>query len=103
MPSGSTIGRFGSAVHISHDAAVVGDRGATSQVWPGPGAAFVFVRQGEAWTQQAILHSDVPSSHSSAAVAISGDVIVVGDWLAGRVYIFERTGTAWTQTAKFVG
>ena len=84
------------------------------------GAAYVFVRTGTTWSQQAYLKASNPDAYDffGDAVAISGDTIVVGaDWEAsaatgvngnqsddsaagaGAVYVFVRTGTTWTQQA----
>lgn len=84
------------------------------------GAAYVFVRTGGMWTQQAYLKAsntgqDAEFGH---AVAISGDTIVVGSpredsnatgvngnqgnhglFRAGAAYVFTRSGTVWTQQA----
>ncbi len=84
------------------------------------GAAYVFVRNGTTWTQQAYLKA----SNSEAfdwfgySVAISGDSVVVGSPYessnatgvngdqnnnnadsAGAAYVFVRNGTTWTQQA----
>ncbi|HYF63320.1 MAG TPA: FG-GAP repeat protein [Herpetosiphonaceae bacterium] len=81
------------------------------------GAAYVFVRSGTIWTQQAYLKaSNTDRSDSFGnAVAISGNTIVVGAPSedgglvgdqndnslnnAGAAYVFVRTGTTWTQQA----
>ena len=119
---------FGTAVAISGDTIVVGayleDGGSVGS--PGSnsasasGAAYVFVRQGTSWSQQAYLKaSNVGvNDYFGAAVAISGDTIVVGAPLedsnsqvingnqnnesapgAGAAYVFVRNGTSWTQQA----
>jgi len=130
--------RFGAAVAISGDTVVVGspreDSGATgvngSQAdAPDPfaldpnrefdsGAVYVFVRNGDVWTQQAYLkpHNTDCEDHFGHAVAISGDIVVVGAWreesaatgvngdgndnslaAAGAAYVFVRSGTSWSQ------
>jgi hypothetical protein len=86
------------------------------------GAAYVFVRQGDRWTQQAFLKASTPTagSHFGSSVAITRDgnmVAVAAYWesssatgidgnekddsipQAGAVYIFERDGTVWRQHA----
>src|SRR5436190_2526964 len=67
----------------------------------GTGAAYVFVRSGTSWAQQAYLK---PSHGGEAAfgfaVAISGDTAVVGDEeSSGAAYVFVRSGSTWTQQA----
>lgn len=73
------------------------------------GAAYIFVRDGDTWTEQAkLLASDgVAGDEFGHDVAISGDRVIVGAYKhdeggssAGAVYVFERAGEVWTQTAK---
>ena len=86
------------------------------------GAAYVFVRNGNNWTQQAYLKASNAGSgdHFGNAVAISadGNTIAVAAYFesggatgvngnqnddsipqSGAVYVFTRNGTAWTQQA----
>lgn len=121
---------FGSAVAIHEDTIVVSAVGEDSNATGvnndeanndanSSGAAFVFVRAADAWTQQAYLKA----SNSGAAdgfgdsVAISGDTIAIGatgedssatgvngadDNLSidsGAAYVFSRTADTWAQTA----
>ncbi|MFZ6181299.1 integrin [Nannocystis pusilla] len=84
------------------------------------GAAYVFVREGDTWKQQAYLKSFNPDTEDGfGAVAISGngDTIAIGapyedsavtgiggdpsdnsGRSSGAVYVFERKGGAWSQT-----
>jgi hypothetical protein len=79
------------------------------------GAAYVFVRQGDAWVQQAFLKADSPAPNDffGASAAISGDTIAVGavradPWhgasgvtpRSGRVYVFTRQNGVWSQQAR---
>ena len=97
---------FGSSIGISGDTMVVGAPARAS----GIGAAYVFVRQGSNWTQQAMLTNTPPlaSGGFGAAVAIDGNTILVGapgrspSFPAGRAYVFVRNGTNWSQQASFV-
>lgn len=97
---------FGNSIDISGDTIVVGAPGRAS----GVGAAYVFVRQGSNWTQQAILTNTPPLANGGfgTAVAIHGNTILVGapgqafSFPAGRAYAFVRNGTNWTQQAAFV-
>lgn len=98
--------RFGTAVSIDDNVAVVG-----ADVHPSntnTGAAYVFRRSGT-WTQeQKLTASDsVAGDHFGQAVAVSDDTIAVaapGDddrgSNSGSVYIFQYSGGTWTQTAK---
>ena len=122
---------FGAAVGISGDTIVVGAAAESSSATgvngdqadnsaEGSGAAYVFVRSGTTWTQQAYLKaSDTEEGADFAySVAISGDTVVVGaigeasnatgingdqtDDSApesGAAYVFVRSGTTWTQQA----
>ena len=107
----NTSDAFGFSVDVSGDTVVVGARGRATR-----GAAFVFVRSGTTWTQQAELSAEHPdmSDEFGRSVAVDGDTIVVGapyersdgsaptdDSLpaAGAAYVFTRTGVTWTQQA----
>lgn len=109
-----TDAHFGWSVAIDGDTAVVGAYQATGA--PGStsvtGAAYVFVRSGTTWNQQAILRAvDAQGGDQfGTSVAISGDTIVVGaNWedggsgdpmsMAGAAYVFTRTGSVWSQQA----
>jgi hypothetical protein len=98
---------------------VDGDQNDASQ--PGAGAAYVFVRSGTAWSQQAYVKASNTRANAlfGISVAISDDTLAVGssgessgatgvngdqgDATApevGAVYVFTRTATAsWTQQA----
>jgi hypothetical protein len=100
---------FGSAVAISGNTALVGASGRDSSPYTNNGAAYVFIRNGASWTQQAELTANDKASNVSfgQAVAIQGDTAVVGALLdgptfsyKGAVYVFTRSGTVWTQRAK---
>ncbi|WP_437911056.1 DNRLRE domain-containing protein [Sorangium sp. So ce327] len=89
----------GDAIAMSGDTAIVGAPGS---------AAYVFVKSGGAWTQQARL---VPGDGAAgdgfgASVAISADTAVVGaPWGAGgagAAYVFVRSGGVWSEQAKLV-
>jgi hypothetical protein len=114
---------FGWSVAISSDTVLVGapdedgdgsnpgDDSATSA-----GAAYVFVRSGTAWSQQAYLKASNADALDffGDGVAISRDTLVVGAYgedgdgsnpgddselSAGAAYVFVRSGTAWSQQA----
>ena len=101
---------FGFAVALDGDTAVVGawlddDAGTSS------GSAYVFVRTGGLWSQQAkLLSTDLADRDNfGEVVAISGDTIVCGarhdddDGLSsGSAYAFVRSGNNWNQQTKFV-
>jgi hypothetical protein len=95
---------FGSSVAISGDTIVVGETQDGASIGPGPGAAFVFVRTGTTWSQQARLDMALPKPGSAFgfSAAIEGDRIVVGadrddvgGNAVGTAHVFLRTGTTW--------
>jgi hypothetical protein len=103
--------KFGYSVAVSDDTIVIGaynDDGAFADT----GAAYVFTRNGTAWTQQQKLTAGdgTASDEFGNAVAIQGDVVAVGAHFAdlpgnaasGSVYLFQRSGTAWTPTQKLI-
>lgn len=62
------------------------------------GSVFLFVRQGNAWLQEAQLSA--PQSHVDdgfgQALALQGDVLLVGAPGQGAAYVFEREGHDWS-------
>ena len=97
-------------IGISGDTIVVGayreDAGGSDA-----GAAYVFIRSGTSWSQQAkLVASDAQANDQfGRAVSISSDTVVVGASLedaggtdTGAVYVFTRSGTSWSQQAKLV-
>ncbi len=114
---------FGFAVAIDGDTIVVGASGEESGTGDpndnsrtDSGAAYVFVRNGTTWSQQAYLKPSNPdiSDLAGRSVAISGNTIVVGAYNedsngsspndnsaanAGAAYVFVRNGTSWSQQA----
>ncbi len=114
---------FGRATAISGDTVVIGASGDNSST-PGvnaavnenalkAGAAYVYVRSGNTWVQQAFLKASntAAGDRFGSAVAISGDTIVIGApekadpngpvSKAGAAYVFVRNGGNWTQQAVF--
>ena len=99
---------FGYSVAVTGDTAVVGahqndDAGDSS------GSAYVFVRSGGVWTQQAKLTAAdaAEAEWFGYSVAVSGDTAVVGAYrddhagsTSGSAYVFIRSGSVWTQQAK---
>jgi hypothetical protein len=95
--------QFGASVAISGDTIVVGAPEDNSSA----GSAYVFVRTGAAWSQQARLSADDASAHDKfgSSVGIDGDTIAVGAEyddtaagnLAGSAYVFARSSGSWTQ------
>lgn len=103
---------FGSSVSISGDTAVVGAYPDDHAGGVDAGSAYVFVRSGGVWIQQAKLTADDAAAGDKfgISVSISGDTAVVGAYMddhaggsdAGSAYVFVRSGTVWTQQAKLI-
>jgi len=105
--------RFGNSVALSGDTAIIGAYREGTPTGLGPGSAYIFVRNGTLWTQQAKLRSsDGASGYFGFSVAIAGDTALVGESeynspspykiRAGRAHVFVRSGTVWTQQAILV-
>ena len=120
---------FGESVAISGDTVVVGAEGEDSgavgingvpnETAAFSGAAYVFIRRGTTWTQEAFLKADNAGEGDSfgRSVGIFDDTVVVGankensgpvgiggtpdesEERAGAVYVFARSGSTWTQEA----
>ncbi|HMX26190.1 MAG TPA: putative Ig domain-containing protein, partial [Blastocatellia bacterium] len=123
--------RFGFSVAVSGDTVVVGaifegssatgvNGDGTNNDASDSGAAYVFVRSGTLWSQQAYLKASNTGAgdYFGASVAVSGDTVVVGAYQedsnatgvngdgtnnlatdSGAAYVFVRSGTTWTQQA----
>jgi hypothetical protein len=105
---------FGSAVAIDGDTAAVGSPADNNESGDDAGSAYVFVRSGASWTEQAklVATDGAAAVYFGALLALSGDTLLVGAPLAthsgapqaGAAYAFTRPvgGTTWTQSAKLV-
>ncbi len=123
--------RFADAIALSGNTLVVSapyeDSGATGvdgdeldNSASGSGAVYVYERTSSGWVRQAYLKASNTGSGDrfGSAVAIDGDLIVVGAWreessaqtvngdqnddedyLAGAAYVFRRSGSTWVQEA----
>jgi hypothetical protein len=122
---------FGISVAVSGDTVVVGAYGEASSATGvngnqadnsgfQAGAAYVFVRVGGVWSQQAYLKASNTGAGDTfgISVAVSGDTVVVGAYgeassatgvngnqadnsgfQAGAAYVFVRVGGVWSQQA----
>ncbi|MDC3988437.1 FG-GAP repeat protein [Polyangium jinanense] len=100
---------FGTSVALSGDTALIGASlddfvGNTDQ-----GSAYVFVRSGGVWSQQAKLVAGDANDRFGSSVALSGDTALVsaprdsvagGGTAAGSVSVFVRSGTTWSEQSK---
>ena len=125
IPPTDCAGSQGASVALSADGntLVVGDPayspcgGAHSY----PGAAYVFVRTNETWTQQAALLATevvtgmrLGSDANSVAISADGNTVIVGAaqynttgqgsrGSPGASFVFSRSGTTWTEQGMLVG
>ena len=99
---------LGRGVHIDGDTVIAGAAGAHGASL-NAGAAYVFRREGESWSEETKLFAagGVAGEGFGNAVAVQGDTALVGaprdDELAanaGAVYVFTREGTEWTERTK---
>jgi len=103
---------FGLSVALSGDTALVGAYACDVGGRSNQGAAWVFVRSGGVWTQQAklIAIDGAEGDLFGISVALSGDTALVGARgrdMEGRsdqgaAYIFVRSGASWTQQAELI-
>jgi hypothetical protein len=108
-PSEWAVGdRFGHQVGISGNTIVVGSPfedslGLSDNDWgTNNGAAYVFVRSGTNWTQQAMLKAaDTSEARLGASVCVSGDTILAG--AGDGTYVFQREGTTWRRQQTLPG
>ena len=120
---------FGISVAVAGDTVVVGahreDSSTTgvnsvsNEAASESGAAYVFVRSGNSWSQQAYLKASNTGAGDNfgMSVAVAGDTVVVGAYLedssttgvnsvsneaasqSGAAYVFVRSGSSWSQQA----
>lgn len=93
----------GVSLAVDGNIAVVGAPGENKM----KGAAYVFVRSGKKWAQQARLTAEEATEYSifGGAVAVSGDTVLIGaasDGNHGAVYVFVRSGKTWKQQARLL-
>ena len=99
---------FGYSVAISGDTVVVGAIGHNTGGKADAGQAYVYVRSGTSWSEQAKLTASngAPYDYFGWSVAISGDTVVVGaprdlqSTTAGQAYVYVRSGTSWSEQAN---
>jgi FG-GAP repeat len=110
LASPVTADALGTSVGVSSDTALVGAPGRDVGPTVNAGTAYVFVRSGTAWSQQAALTAGDAASNDlfGASVALDANSAVTGapfhavgsTGSAGVAYAFSRSGTAWSQTAE---
>ena len=99
---------YGISVSIDGDTVIVGSWWEDTTA-SGAGSAYIYTRSGSTWTeQQKIQASDAEENgYFGYSVAISGDTVIVGAYLAkylgdfaGAAYIYTRSGSTWTEQQK---
>jgi hypothetical protein len=99
---GASGDQFGDSVAIYGSTAVVGAPLKNSST----GAAYVFVRSGDAWSEQAELTPSGAAGFDQfgSSVAIYGSTAVIGAPLqnssTGAAYVFVRSSAGWSQQAE---
>ncbi len=102
--------QFGFSVALVGDTALVGARFDDTAGGGSAGSAYVFVRSGTSWTEQAHLFASDGALNDAfgRSVALAGDTALVGAVFddtagggnnAGSAYVFVRSGTTWTEEA----
>jgi len=101
---GAANDRFGRAVALSGDTALVGAYG-DDDAGSESGSAYVFVRSGTVWSQQAKLRASDAGSWArfGESVSLFGETALIGAPSHNRAYVFARTFTTWSQQAKLTG
>lgn len=103
----STDARFGEAVAVAGDLALVG--APRDPALAAPGAAHVFRARGGAWFEEARIAANDATPHDGfgRAVATDGERLVVGaphaagsSVAAGAAYVFVRVRDAWVEEAR---
>ena len=99
----SVADRFGNSVSISGDYAIIGAR-EDDDGGERSGSAYLFVRDGETWTEHAKLTASDATTDDffGGSVSISGAYAIVGAYSGGpgSAYLFVRDGQSWTEQAK---
>lgn len=96
-------GLFGGDVDLDGDLAVVGGILSEPGLVANGGAAFVFERGGDGWTQVANLTGTLEGDQFGASVAVDGDLVLAGapsgnrGDSSGTALVFTRDGGDWSQ------
>ena len=109
---GAADDRFGCAVALDGDTALIGADNDETAAGEKVGSAYVFTRSGTVWTQQAKLKAadGAAGDEFGSSAALSGDTAVVaavGDDTAaganaGSAHVFTRSGTDWAWQAQLI-
>lgn len=108
---GTEWGWFGGAIAIDGNKLVIGADNTAINGHTCPGAAYVFTEPDTGWTDMTQTAEFTPSDSGDFgdSVAISGNTVVVGEFLSGEsftgdyegaAYVFTDSPTGWTQAAE---
>jgi len=106
---GAGLDRFGDAVAIDGDTALIGARLDDGPAGSNQGSVYVFTRAGSVWTEEAkLVAGDAAASDQFGfAVALQGTTAVIGAIAgdgavanSGSAYVFSGSGSSWTQDAE---
>ncbi len=109
LTGGSAPGAFGARVALSTDGSTAIVGGFAADLWAG--AAWVFVRSGSTWSQQAVLHGAGGSGKAEfgrgVALSADGSTALIGGladngWV-GAAWVFVRSGSTWSQQSVLHG
>ncbi|VVB59126.1 FG-GAP repeat protein [uncultured archaeon] len=107
---GTAVDCFGCSVSLSLGTALIGADGVDDN-GDNSGSAYVFIRTGTTWTQQAKLTASdaAAGDYFGYSVALDGDTALIGapfdddnGNFSGSVYVFSRIGISWMQQAKLL-
>lgn len=108
---GDSFGNGGWSIAIDGNTAVIGATQDDAFATVNYGSAYVFVRSGTVWTEQAHLYPpDGAALSNFGSVAIDGDTIVAGggginvglNTRVGSAYVFVRNGNDWTLQKQLI-
>jgi hypothetical protein len=92
--------RYGNAVAISGDTAIVGSFRDDHSGGMNSGSAYVFTRSGSTWVEQQRLQATTATADENfgLSVAINGDTAIIGS--GGSAYVFERRAGVWREQQR---
>ena len=108
--AGDVFGRVTNSQGISGNTVVVGAYLDDNPI-DDEGSAYVFVKNGSAWDEQAKLAASdkAPNDLFGQAVSIDGDTVVIGSFFdddfgshSGSAYVFRRDSAIWSEEAKLL-
>lgn len=109
---GAASDEFGESVDIQGDTILIGAWGDDVAANGNQGSAYVFVRNGDAWSQEAklVAADGAAGDRFGFSLSLSNGTALIGSQMddvgsnsnQGSAYFFSRNGTIWTQQQKLV-